>query len=281
MKRVCSLICLLFLMLAMVLPVNAEETAKSEDSVTIPEDILACLDMETVDTVFRVYAFTDSFLGFATYDDIDGVLANAAESQLQIYYFVQDKQREAASYTYDGAKLIQTGNQFGWMSDWFAIHNEQTETILEKVSADIAVENVYYLRYSGWSDSWSAVYYKTNLGDYVYIRSEQKDYLMRVDQFVVMQNVMLDRYELIWDRLAGMLGPGIVVTPESAPVDLSPYDITSPDFDPHAPLKTNFKPGKFIAIGSFVLFIALVVGRFLIRGHGKYREKKERMASRI
>lgn len=275
MKRVCSLICLLFLMLAMVLPVNAEETAKSEDSVTIPEDVLACLDIETVDTVFRVYDITDGYAGFVTYGDIDGVLANTTEPQLRIYYFVKNKQGETASYTYDGTRLSKTQYHSGWGSGWYNVHSERAIAVIKQITEDIVVENIYYL----WYENWSAVYYKTNLGDYVYVRAG-KEYLMGLDQFLALQSELHDQWIKFkdWRDMDNM--PAQIKISELR-VDLSPYDITSPDFDPYAPLKTNFKPGKFIAIGSFVLFIALVVGRFLIRGHGKYREKKERMSSRI
>ena len=65
--------------------------------------------------------------------------------------------------------------------------------------------------------------------------------------------------------------------------DLSLYDITSPDFDPYAPLKVhrNYKPGQLITIGSLVLLVALVTGRFLICGHRKYRAQKDKQVYRF
>lgn len=275
MKKVYCLICLILMFLSLVLPVGAEETAHAEDSVTISGEILSCLDMETVDTVFCVYDMNDRYAGFVTYGDIDSVLANTAEPQLRIYYFVKNKQGETASYTYDGTRLSKTQYHSGWGSGWYGVHGEKAESVIKRIADDIVVENVYYL----WYDSWSAVYYKTNLGDYVYVRAG-KEYLMGLDQFLALQSELHDQWIKFkdWRDMDNM--PAQIKISELR-VDLSPYDITSPDFDPHAPFKTNFKPGKFIAIGSLVLLIALIVGRFLIRGHRKYREKKERMAFRI
>ncbi len=282
MKKSASILCLIFMLWSMLLPVSAQETAKTEDSVTISDEILSCLDMETVDTIFRVYVFSHFYSDFVKYGDLDGVLANTSASQFGTCYFVKTKGGETNSYTYDGIGLIESNRYSGRAALWFDIHSEQAEEIIKKVSSDIVVENVFYLWFSGMDDSWFAVYYKTNLGDYVYIPSEQKAYLMGLDQFIAMQNVIYDRYAYMAIRKGPWtLGRDIVVTPESAPVDLSPYDITSPDFNPHAPLKTNFKPGKFIAIGSFVLLLTLIVCRYLIRGHRKYREKKERMIYRF
>ncbi len=276
MKKVCSLICLILTLLSLALPVGAEESAPAEDSVTISDEILSCLDMETVDSVFRVYDITDGYAGFVTYGDIDGVLANTTDPQLRIYYFVKSKQGETASYTYDGTRLSKTQYHSGWGSGWYGVHDEKAESVIKKIADDIVVENIYYL----WYDSGFAVYYKTNLGDYAYVRTGKMEYLMGLEQFLALQCELHDQWIKFkdWRDMDNM--PAQIKIGQLR-VDLSPYDITSPDFNPHAPLKTHFKPGKFIAIGSFVLLIALIVGRFLIRGHRKYREKKERMASRI
>lgn len=274
-EKIGGLICLILMLLPMALPVSAEESAKAEDSVTIPEDILSCLDESEVDTVFRVYIINDSYSRFVTYGDIDGVLANTPESQLGIYYFVKTKQGETNSYTYDGTDLVKTDYSPDWGSEWFAFHSEKTETIIKKVASDIVVKNVYYLRSDG-----SCVYYKTNMGDYVYVLMDHKEYLMALEPFLSLQEELRDLLRKYSFRGA-MIGCSPEPFTRGLQVDLSPYDITSPNFDPHAPLKTTFKPGKFIAIGSFLLLIALVVGRFLIRGHRKNRATKHKLANQI
>lgn len=274
-KKVCGLICLSLMFLVMALPAGAEENANTEDSVTISEDILSCLDESEVDTVFRVYIINDSYNRFVTYGDIDGVLANTPESQLRIYYFVKTKQGETNSYTYDGTDLVKIDYSPDWGRELFAFHSEKTETIIKKVASDIVVENVYYLQYDG-----SCVYYKTNLGDYVYVFMDQKEYLMALEPFLLLQEELRDLL-----RKYSFRGQVVGCSPEpftrGLQVDLSPYDITSPDFDPHAPLKTTFKPGKFIAIGSLLLLIALVVCRYLIPGHRKNRATKDKLANQI
>ncbi len=270
MKKVCCLVCLILLLLAMALPVGAEEYF--EDSVTIPEEVLACLDMESVDTVFCVYVFGSQFVrctysGFVYYGDIDRMLANVAEPELQRYYFVKDKAGETEVYAYDGMGLSKGYIGHG---SWFERHGEKAASIIRKIDADIVVENIYYL----WYHNWTAIYYKTNLGDYIYVSG---GYLMAREPFLALQEEL---YELSvkYKDWRNLINEPYQVKLSEAQADLSPYDMDAPDFDPHAPLNVhrNYKPGKLITIGSLVLLVALVVGRFLIRGHRKYRAQKDK-----
>lgn len=269
MKKVCSLICLSVLFLSMVLPACAEETINTEDSVTISEDVLSQLNASEEDTVLRIYDFGHNYDGFAAYDDIDEVITNPTASGLHSYYLVKDKQGEISAYTHDGGHLSETPY---WGAGWFRVHGNRAQSVIKVISADIVVKHIYYLEYT----MYSAVYYKTNLGDYVYVIADES-YLMALDPFLALHNELRDQVFKLKDSY-NLLGQSSEVKFSDLRVDLSPYDITSPDFDPHAPLKTHFKPGKFIAIGSFALLVTLVVCRCLIRGHRKYRKKKERMA---
>lgn len=276
MRKVCCLICLCLLLLSVSVPANAEGSAATEDSVTIPQEVLACLDADSVDTIFCVYLFGDQFArctyeGFPRYGDIDSVLANTGP-ELQRCYFVKDKAGETTVYTYDGESL---SRRLMGLGSWFGFHGEKAENIIQTIDAGIVVENIYYL----WYYNWTAIYYKTNLGDYVYISG---GYLMGLEPFLTLQE------ELYWlalkyENWRDMDNQPYQVKLSQLDIDWSAYDLDALDFDPQAPLQVehNYKPGKFIAIGSFVLLIALIVGRFLIRGHWKYQEKKERMASRI
>lgn len=275
MKKLCSLLCLIPAALLLVLPVCAEETAPAEDSVTISENILSCLDESEVDTVFRVYDMNDGYAGFVKYGDIDGVIANTTAPQLRIFYFVKTKQGETSTYTYDGTELLKTGYHPDWGAWWFGAHSEKTETVIRKVASDIVVENVYYL----WDDSL-CIYYKTNLGDYVYVFMDPKEYLMALDPFLSLQRELGDLLRK-YSFMSEMVGCSHESWTRGLQVDLSPYDITSPHFDPRAPLKINSKPGKFIAIGSFVLLVVLIVCRLFIRNRRKNRITKEEMVNRI
>lgn len=273
-KKVGGLVCLALMLLSAVLPVGAAGDEKTEDSVTIPENVLACLDEAAVDTIFRVYDMNDGYDSFVRYGNMDGVLANISAGRLRSYYFVKDKSGETTVYTYDGTSLSEQRYMGG--SGWFDIHSEQAASVIQKIDAGIAVENIYYL----WYPTWGAVYYKTNLGDYVYVMSGKKEYLMGLEPFLSMQEEL---YELgiKFKDWRDMDNQPYQISLGEVRADLSPYDITSPDFAPRAPLKTTFKPGIFIAIGSFLLLIALVVGRFLIRGHRKNRETKHKLANQI
>ena len=270
MKKVCCLICFMLLLLSMTLPVGAKENAKIEDSLTIPEDVLACLDADTIDTVFCVYLFGDEFArctyeGFVRYGDIDSILANTGP-ELQRCYFVKDKDGETTVYTYDGKSL---SPKYMGLGSWFNFHGEKAESIIQTIDAGIVVENIYYL----WYYNWTAIYYKTNLGDYVYVSG---GYLMGREPFVALQEEL---YELSYKyrNWRDMDNRPYHVKLSQLGADLSPYDITSPDFDPQAPLHVehNYKPGKFIAIGSVALLMALVVCRILIRGRRKTRGNQD------
>lgn len=268
MKKVCSLICLALVLLSMALPASAQETAKTEDSVTISEDVLTCLDMQNIDTVFCVYLFYDGYASFVTYGDIDAVLANVSEPQLQRYYFVRNNLGETATYTYDGGQLTDTEYPFGLISGWFTRHDERAGTIIKNVAADIVVENIYYLRFY----DYNAIYYKTDLGDYVYCGFGKNGYLMGLEQFLDLQTEM--RYICL--RAKDM--QFVTERPDNLHLrmlyaDMSSYDFSSPDFDPNAPFDINGNPGKFIAISFVVLLAALIVCRVLVRNRRKTRNE--------
>ena len=271
MKKVCSLICLVLVLLSIALPASAQEKAKTEDSVTISEDVLACLDMQNIDTVFCVYDFEDQFLRcyyeiFDTYGDIDGVLANFAGAVIQRYYFVKDKSGETHVYTYDGTSLSEGHN---WGSGWFNTHSEEAESIIQQIDSGIVVEHIYYLVFY----SWCAVCYKTNLGDYVYVSTGKEEYLMGKEPFMALQGELKDMAIKFQDWRNLSNEPYHIKLSELR-VDLSPYDISSPDFDPHAPLRTDFIPGKLIGIGFVVLLAALIVCRVLVRNRRKTRNEE-------
>ena len=274
MKKICSLICLVMVLLSMALPVAAEEC--HEDSVTISEDILACLDEETVDTVFRVYRFDDGYDSFVKYTDMDQVLANVKEPELRCFYSVKNKKGEITLYTYDRNRLVDTG--YRWGAELFDLHGKKANDLIRMVDADIVVEQIYYM----WHNAdMFAIYYETDLGDYVYVWMDEKEYLMALEPFLLLQeelDELLRKRSFAYNNWVGC--PDEPWT-RGLQVDLTPYDITSPDFNPHASLKTNFKPGKFIAIGLPVLLVALIVGRFLIRGKWKYWVSKDNVIRRI
>lgn len=273
-KKAGGLICLIFVLLSMALPVAAEES--HEDSNTIPEEVLACLDEENIDTIFCVYVFGSksvrcSYKGFPRYGDIERVLANVGEPELQRYYYVKDEAGETAIYTYDSEGLSEEYRNFGW----FSFHGEQAASIIQTIDAGIVVENIYYLQYP----DWYAVYYKTNLGDYVYALDR---YLMALEPFLALQEELYVISSKYWDY-RDWTNEAYQVELSEVHADLSPYVINSPDFDPHAPLRVNqnFYPGKMITISTLALLVVLIVGRFLIRGHRKYRATKDKMAYRI
>ena len=274
MKKICSLVFLIFILLSMMLPVKAAEIETVEDSVTIPEEVLACLGAENIESVFCVYAFqTGQFLSyryedFVQYGDVDSVLANATEPKLIRYYFVKDKDGETGLYFFDGENWKQRPSE---SDDWYRTQVEQGKNAIQEIHAGIIVDNLYYLVYPGWA----AIYYKTNFGDYVYVLSESGEYLMAGEPFLALQEEL---YELSmkfrdWRNMDN--GPYQVKFGQIK-ADLSPYRITSPDFDPHAPLRTSNSPGKWITISAAVLLLVLLIGRLLTRSHEKYRVTKHK-----
>ena len=274
MKKLCSVICLILVLMSMVLPVRAAETETVEDSVTIPEDVLACLDAENIESVFCVYVFqTGQFLSyryedFVRYGDVDSVLVNSAEPKMRRYYFVKNKDGETGVYFYDGENWKQRSTE---SDDWYRAQVEQGKNAIQAIHAGIIVENLYYLVYPGWA----AIYYKTNFGDYVYVLSESGEYLMAREPFLALQEELYELSVKFRDWRDMDNGP-YQVKFEQIKADLSPYRITSPDFDPYAPLQTSNSPGKWIAISAAVLLLVLMIGRLLIRSHEKYRITKHK-----
>ena len=293
MKKLSSLICLILAALLLVLHVCAEETAPVEDSVTISEEIRTSLNLEAGDTVLRIYQFDRDFRlsGFPKYRNIDKVLAHAEELSIRGYFFVTDATGETKAYTHFGDRLVGADYVSEKDSPWVDFHlNGRAEAIIKKVSADIVVENIYFLRY----DHMAAVYYKTNLGEYVYFVFStrpastepdaqcKEEYLMRLDHFLQLQEAIY-YHRFLWQNAEYVI-PEVrypAPTPKNLRVDLSVYEFASPDFAPDAAYTTYYSPGKFIAIGSVVLLVGLIVCRLFIRNRRKNRITKEEMVNRI
>lgn len=293
MKKVCCLLCLSLMLMTMILPVSAKQKTNAEDSIVISEDVLASLNLEAGDTVLRVYQFDRDFQlsGFPQYRNMDQVLAHADELSIRNYYFVTSPAGETKAYTHFGDRVVGAEYDPDKDSKWVDFHrNGRAEAIIKKVSANIVVENIYYLRY----DSMAAVYYKTNLGEYVYFVFDShpahtepdaqggEEYLMRLDRFLQLQEAIYYHWSLGED--AHYVIPEArypAPTPKNLRIDLSVYEFASPDFDPDAAYTTYYTPGKFIAIGSLVLLTALVICRILICNHRKRRKREDISVNRL
>lgn len=280
MRKTTAIICLLFMLVSIVLPVHAEEAVKTEDSLYIPEDTLSALPIKAGDTVIRAYRCNDFSEHFVKYSSIDEVLAHASELHIHNFYIAKNTSDTITTYWYVDTKLTSAQNEKDWGTDLMNLHlSNKPQTIIKLVSPDIVVENTYYL-VSAYGFS---VYYKTNLGEYVYFVFDGYEgatyfdayeelfigeYLLSLTQFLELQKV----FNNCWNVISG---DPLSARESTLTIDLSAYQIGSANFDPDAPFPALGE--KANDNGPTWLIVGIAVGVCLIGGIVIFilRRKKE------
>ena len=248
-KPIVILALMLIMLIPMVLPVNAEETAPEEDSVTISKEILESLPLKNSDQVIRIYELTYLWTTFTQHSNIDEVLTHASELYIHNFYIVKDSTGVIAAHWYVEDRLTSLSSNNSWYADFMNFHlSRAPETIIKEISSNVVVDNMYYLK---GNDS-NAVYYKTNLGEYVYLtfngldsyfevgeyQESAKEYLLSLTQFLELMKAIRQHQEETaldsWNDVP-LIGQSSLFNIADVGLDLSAYEIGSPNFDPNAP----------------------------------------------
>lgn len=254
MKRALALL----LLLALMLPVfcfstSAEEYTDPKDSRHISPEISDEIDLEDTDFIIKCYVSYISH-DFASYLSIDEILDKGyvryiqrklSDSQLHIYMTDGNGEYVEVDSSYD-LFYSQTFDEL------------QTGEAIKAVSSDIVIQSVYYL----WGEnthSGTAIYYKTNLGDYVYYR-----------QHWLGEKLFPAEVFFAYHRRNSIDGRANEV------FDLSVYDYRSPSFAPHTEIPdSKSKLATYLWVGGIAIVIVGEVVFFIIRAKRKKNEEFE------
>lgn len=239
-----TLMCLLLFTQVMV---SAEDSMKKEDSITVSNEIKEKIGAfefvedkngekklqkaEAVKSVIRIYN-TSLHSAFAKNANITEFLNST--DVIQIMYVVEYTDGTFRAFNNDSNYTEILSNGFTKEENGVesanppvsisakAIEALQTNSVINKISSDIKVNNVYYL-YGEPSMSGTAVYYETNKGDYVYyFHYDIGECLFPLTEFCSFQKAIIE--ESIRNPVDGGLKVfGIW--------DLTKYDINSAKFD--------------------------------------------------
>ncbi|MBE6957872.1 MAG: hypothetical protein E7447_01795 [Ruminococcaceae bacterium] len=242
--------------------------ASAYDSGKIPPQVLEVIQPEDGDVVVKVYEMTIGYM-FRKYDNDIGKILSELDDYYITYYKITDSEVVGYSPDMDGNYNYVTAFWFPERDDP-VIQQWLSGEAIKAVNSDIVVKSAYYLD-GGFSLMGAAIYYQTNLGDYVYYNEDNIDCLFALDVFAELQNAT---YEM---RENGQIELGY---DEDAikELDFSPYDYRSADFNPHAPLSKKISPYLIwgcIGGGVLVLTAAAVTTVLIIRKKKKKTEPEE------
>ena len=124
----------------------------------------------------------------------------------------------------DPAKCTQCGR----CETHCALQEMKTGEAIKAVSKDVVIESVYFL-YEGDPYSSSAIYYRTNLGDYVYFNGYGSDERLFSSEVFW---AYMKATRMVWQATKKSDSVVMGSWPNYDICDLSAYDFRSPDFDP-------------------------------------------------
>lgn len=254
MKRTITLLLILCcLVSSLCLNISAAEELEPEDSRYIsPEMAGAVCDKSTIVTVKAYAVILHS--AFDKYSSIEEILSNAKTRYFQ----------ENSEGWYDILPADENGcyqKNETTQIDRNMVQEFKTGEAIKTVSPDITVKGIYYLDGMEYYQR-SAIYYKTNLGDYVYVSLSVGERLFSAEVF--------------WDYMKAICrvhqakhkGEMVTGGPNYDICDLSAYDFRSADFDPDQPLPEiempesgpNAKASDYLWILLIAVPLAAILG---------------------
>lgn len=255
------IICVLLIGLVSVLFLNsyAAEYPDPLDSRNVPENLVALANPGEGDILFRYYNIPLLF-DFTNYDSIEAILENATENSIPLYALETSDGQRVVFKTQDNGisykSVYDENGQGEWASPSFQEH--RTGEAIRTVSPDIIIESMYYLKGEN-SKMGTAIYYKTNLGDYVFFDGSIDEYLFSAEAFFEYQRTLYAEAIQQGDKDGGL---------DYSSWDLSAYDYRSDNFDPHAPFPISVEPEQtpspYLWIGIAGAVVLAAIATFLI-----------------
>ena len=262
MKKIILLLLILCCMVqAMALNTSATEELNPEDSRYISPEVAEAICEE--DTIITIKAY-ELMLPSDCCDcgSIDEVLSRAYEIKyIQEYtdgwYVVWND----SNGCYQKIKEGENGNRI----TQHAVQEFKTGEAIMAVSPDITVQEMYYLD-SEDSYTGSAIFYRTNLGDYVFTN------LYSVGTHLFTAEVFWEYMEAVdaYNRPHADRDGG----PNFDICDLSAYDFRSPDFDPNQPLPEIEIPKPQPKASDYLWPLLIAVPLAAVLGIWVFRKRK-------
>jgi hypothetical protein len=241
---------------------GAEQYADTRDSRYIPPEDLAVINDPTAEIIVKAYN-SDSISAFGYYENIEDALAYYCTPKWTVY--IKKNAEGLSTYSYftnkSGVTKLTKSNAIYVNHSSAALQELQTGEAISTVSPDIVIESVYFM-YGSSNYDGNAIYYKTNLGDYVYYRGAWggPEMLCTAERFYEYKRA---EYEEIVANNTGEVKNGGGTSVEDW--DLSAYDYRSPNFDPTAPLPNGNDAFPWLGLGAVVLSLAAVLVVYIIR----------------
>lgn len=264
MKSVISAIILAAFLLMLALPVSADDMPAPEDSLTISDALREELGASDSEIIVRVYSVI--IIGrFSDFADVD--LA------LQPDYDLNDWFISYAVFHSDGtvthyAQLDGVYQPVAIMINEDIMRRFLSGELADVLGEDVEVQKAYYITEESDREG-TAIYYRTNIGDYVYFAGwATGECLFPAEVFQQYQA------ELLEARIA-IYGDSMVTGGSPEIWDLSSFRVDSPTFDPNAPIvrmgdessttvENNENSDYWIWIGIAVVVVAAVAAGCVI-----------------
>lgn len=264
MKKIILLLLILCCLInTLTLNISATEELDPDDSRNIPDEVLELFADKDAGMITKIYVAPIA-LSFEKYAAIEEILQSIAHTNI---LYIQDKGDDVEVYvTYRDLEGYWPTDQpiYRTVDFWDEM---KTGEAIRAVSKDIVIESVYFLHEVDPYSS-SAIYYRTNLGDYVYFNGYGSDErLFSAEVFWAYMKAA----RMVWQETKKE-GPVIMGSwPNYDICDLSAYDFRSPNFDPDQPLpeiempKPEPKAEDYLWILGVAVLVAAGLGIWAVR----------------
>lgn len=267
MRKMVACVLLIGLISMLILNSYATEYPDPFDSRNVPENLVNLANPDEGNILFRYYNIPLRF-AFTNFNSIEAILENATENSIPLYALETSGGQRVVFKTQDNGisyeALYDENDQGEWASPSFQEH--RTGEAIRTVSSDVIIESIYYLKGEN-SKMGTAIYYKTNLGDYVFFsRSSIDEYLFSAEAFFEYQRALYAESIQQGDKLGGL---------DYSRWDLSSYDYRSDNFDPHAPFPISTEPGQntspyfWIGIAAGAVVLTAIAAFFIVKAKRK------------
>lgn len=234
-------------------------------SSNIDETVLKALDLNPTDKIVKLYNMS-IVVAFSKYDTIGAVMDS--EFVDQIFYVVLSDGGELEVYIVrNGSSPVKAIEEnLVEESDLLTYYSDNA---IKKISEDIEVYNVYYL----WARPYYegiALYYETNMGDYVYWNGTE------AGECLMPSVVFVDYMRTLYHE---MFAPSLSVKGSSnggSTYNIANYKINSSEFNPHIlPVALNDEESKQEVAIIVVCALVAVVTVGVVCLKQKYKHKKK------
>lgn len=263
MRKTITYFFLFAMIFALCSPAFAAEYSDPNDSRYIDSDVLSELNDPSTEVVVKAYNCSP-LDDFSKYDNIEDVLAYRNTPRWLVYIKKDASGLSAYSYYASSGYTEFSKDSSSYVNGCRRVLQEfQTQEAIQTVSADVVVECVYFI-YGAARREGSAIYYKTNLGDYVFYYDSTIgcELLFAAERFFEFQKAA--KNAVIANNADGIR----FGVPDYSSWDLSAYDYRSDNFDPHAPFPISAEPEQtpspYLWIGIAGAVVLTAIAAFLI-----------------